>query len=247
MDTAAIPVGGCLPTVETGLLRGVIAGARRSVRLKSAVCLLIAVCLFLGAEGACRGSEGGAPVAVFHGISVYGGEVPRVEAGGKIAECEGDLLEFLAVETGGRAYESLLTLECKPNALQAALLLLGCKPSQKTGTTLSLEVSWEIEGRSHCAPVGELLLERRTGKPPGPLTWVFTGSRFVKLPGASEEVFLADAEEAFVSLYPHEGLLIQLGGNFGNPYRSPEAGFGPNTARLPPKGTSVKLVIRACR
>jgi hypothetical protein len=240
-------VGGCLPTNESGLPWQVIAGAVRSVRLKPFVCLFIAVCLFLGGDGACRGSEGGAPVAVFLGLSVYGGEAPRVEAGGKIAECEGDLLEFLAVETGGRAYESLLTLECKPSALQAALLLLGCKPSEKAGTRLSLEVSWEIEGRSRTASVGELLLERRTGKPPGPLTWVFTGSRFVKLPGASDEVFLADAEEAFISLYPHEGLLIQLGGSFGNPYRSPEAGFGPNTARLPPKGTPVKLVLRACR
>lgn len=187
------------------------------------------------------------PVAVFYGLSVYGGERPRVEAVGKIAEYEGELLEFLAVETSGRAYESLLTLECRPSALQAALLLLGCKPDGKEGTRLFLEMAWNAEGRSHRAPVEDFLLERRTRKPPGPLQWVFTGSRFVKLPGAKEEIFLADAEEAFIGLYSHEGLLIQLGADFGNPYRSPEAGFGAHTVRLPPKGTPIRLIFRVCR
>lgn len=209
--------------------------------------LTFAVCLGLWDTPVCRGSHPEAPVAVFQGVSVYGGKTPRVEAVGKVAECEGELLEFLAVETAGRAYESLLTLECRPSVLQAALLLLGCKPDAKAGTRLALEVEWEAEGRNRRVPAEELLVERRSRKSPSPLRWVFTGSRFVKLPGASEETFLADAEEAFIGLYPHDGLLIQLGGDFGNPYRSPEAGFGANTARLPPKGTPVRLVLRALR
>ncbi len=195
----------------------------------------------------CRGSGPESPVAVFQAVSVYGGKTPRVEAVGKIAECEGELLEFLAVEPSGRAYESLLTLECKPSALQAALLLLGCKPDGKTGTRLALEIAWDADGQERRVPAEELLLERRSLKSPASLRWVFTGSRFVKLPGATEETFLADAEEAFIGLYPHDGLLIQLGGDFGNPYRSPEAGFGANTARLPPKGTAIRLVLRALR
>jgi hypothetical protein len=197
--------------------------------------------------GLCWASEGANPVAVFHGLSVYDGETPRVEAVGRIADCDGELLEFLAVETTGRAYESLLTLECKPSALQTALVLLGCKPGEKSGTQLSLDVAWETEGRRRQTPVEDLLLERRTKQPPRPLSWIFTGSQFVTLPGGKEEIFLADAEEAFIGLYPHDGLLIQLGGGFGNPYRSPEAGFGPNAARLPPKGTRMKLILRVRR
>jgi hypothetical protein len=122
-----------------------------------------------------------------------------VEAVGKIAECEGELLEFLAVEPSGRAYESLLTLECKPSALQAALLLLGCKPDGKTGTRLALEIAWDADGQESRVPAEELLLERRSLKSPASLRWVFTGSRFVKLPGATEETFLADAEEAILA------------------------------------------------
>ncbi len=211
------------------------------------VCLWSVLWLLSGTADFCRASEEAGPVAVFHGLSVYGGEMPRVEAVGRIAPYEGEVLEFLAVETAGRAYESLLTLECKPSALQAALLLLGCKPNEKSGTRLSLEVTWETEGRIQRVPVEELLLERRTGRPSSALPWIFTGSRFVTLPGAKEEVFLADAEEAFIGLYSHDGLLIQLGTDFGNPYRSPEAGFGPNAARLPPKETRIRLIFRVRR
>ena len=83
-----------------------------------------------------------APAAVFHGLKVFGGDSPRVEAAGRIADGQGDVLEFLAVETAGRAYESLLTLECRPSGMQAALLLLGCKPHAKSGTKLALELEW---------------------------------------------------------------------------------------------------------
>ena len=183
------------------------------------------------------------PVATFPGLAVYGGESPRVEATGRLAEGAGDLLEFLAVEITGRTYESLLTLDCRPSGMQTALLLLGCKPHEKSGTRLVLKLEWSLEGRTHRVSIEELLLERRTLKAPGPLPWIFTGSRFVRLAGAEAEVFLADAEEAFIGLYSHEGLLIQLGGDFGNPYRSTEAGFVANVGRLPPKGTPIRLVL----
>jgi hypothetical protein len=66
----------------------------------------------------------------------------------------------------------------------------------------------------------------------------------VKLPGAESEVFLADVEEAFIGLDGHPGVLIQLGGDFGNPYRNPQAGFSANTSKLPPKGTQIRLILR---
>ncbi len=205
---------------------------------------LIASGRLLGTGAPSPSSAEGGPVAAFHGLKVYAGEAPRVEATGKVADGQGDLLEFLAVETAGRAYESLLTLECRPSGMQAALLLLGCKPHEKSGTKLALELEWSLDGRIQRAAIEEMLLERRTQKAPGPLPWVFTGSQFVRLPGAEAEVFLADAEEAFIGLYAHAGLLIQLGGDFGNPYRSAEAGFAANASRLPPKGTPIRLVLR---
>jgi hypothetical protein len=194
--------------------------------------------------GATSAPENPVPVAGFPGISVHGGEVPWVSATGRIASGDADVLEFVAVETAGRAYESLLTLDCKPSALQTALLLIGCKAQGKEGSGLVLELEWRTDAGVRRLPIEEALRERRTGKPPGPLPWRFTGSRFVRLPGAENEVFLADAEEAFIGLYAHDGLLIRLGEDFGNPYREAEGGFGANTDRLPPKGTPVKLILR---
>jgi hypothetical protein len=219
---------------------------RRRLALWLSVSLLIHGPRFgVGAPSA-RTLEAG-PVAAFPGLAVYGGEAPRVEATGRIADSAGDLLEFLAVESGGRAYESLLTLDCRPSGMQTALLLLGCKPHARLGTKLELELEWILEGRAQQARIEELLIERRTQKAPGPLPWVFTGSRFVRLAGAEAEVFLADAEEAFIGLYAHDGLLIQLGGDFGNPYRSQEAGFAVNAGRLPPQGTQIRLILRPRR
>ena len=184
------------------------------------------------------------PVARFPGITVHGGEVPWVAATGRVAASDAEVLEFVAVETSGRDYESLLTLDCKPSALQTALLLIGCKARGKEGSGLVLELEWCAETGVRRIPIEEALRERRTGKPPRPLPWRFTGSRFVRLPGAETEVFLADAEETFIGLYGHDGLLVRLGEDFGNPYRDAEGGFGANTVRLPPKGTPVKLILR---
>jgi len=206
--------------------------------------LFVSLNIWFGSTRFSCGSEGESPAAVFPGLAVYGGKAARVEAAGRIAEGEGDLLEFLAVESAGRAYESLLTLECRPSGMQTALLLIGCKPHEKLGTKLALELEWSVDGRAQRVPIEHLLLERRTRKAPAPLPWIFTGSQFVKLPGAESEVFLADAEEAFIGLYGHPGLLIQLGGEFGNPYRSSDAGFSANAGKLPPKGTQIRLILR---
>jgi hypothetical protein len=216
-------------------------GASLFPKISASVCLLLSVSSGLSA---CPADSSAAPVAVFQGVAVYGGQKPRVEASGNIANWEGDVLEFVAVEASGRNYESLLSLNCRPSSMQAALLLLGCKPGEKTGTRLSLELEWTADGRPRRATVEEMLLERRTRKAPGALPWIFTGSQFVRLPGGAAEVFVADAEEAFIGLYAHSGLLIQLAGDHGNPYRSAEAGFAPNADRLPPKGAPVTLVLK---
>jgi hypothetical protein len=59
---------------------------------------LIASGPLVGLGAPSLGSAEGDPVAVFHGLKVYAGESPRVEATGRIADGQGDLLEFLAVE-----------------------------------------------------------------------------------------------------------------------------------------------------
>lgn len=185
------------------------------------------------------------------GLEIRGGEKKYVEATGKVSLTSG-ILEFIAVEQGGRDYESLFTLECKPSALNFALLLIGCetgavprevKSGGKVGGRLRLEVEWQADGKSKRVPLEKLLINRKTKKSPAELPWVFTGSKFVKdIEG--REVFLADSEQAFISLWWSPAVLINVAGEFGNPYRADDQGFEANTSAIPAKDTPVKLIFR---
>lgn len=185
------------------------------------------------------------------GLTIYGGEKKSIEATGTICLDKG-ILEFIAVEKGGREYESLMALDCKPSALQFALLLIGCetgavpykvKSGEPVGSGLTLEVEWQADGKPKRSPIETLLIDRKTKKPPGRLTWTFTGSRFVRDITGSE-VFLADSEQAFISLWWNPAIVVNLGAEHGNPYRGEEEGFEVNPAVIPAKDTPVKLIFQ---
>jgi hypothetical protein len=169
------------------------------------------------------------------GLVIYAGNIKQVEATGKTTTTD-DILEFIAVENGGRDYESLFTLDCRPSAMKFALLLIGCD----TNSPVAIEVEWRGKRR----PVEECLIDRRTKKSPGPLPWVFTGSYFNQDPISGKEVFRADDEQAFIALWWQPAMLINLTKDFGNPYRGSDQGFEANAKLLPPKDTPVKLILR---
>lgn len=184
------------------------------------------------------------------GVEIRGSEKKYIEAAGKVSLTNG-ILEFIAVEKGGRDYESLFALDCKPSALKFALLLVGCqtndvpndvKSAARMGDRLRIEVEWQAGGKTKQVPLEKLLVNRKTKKSPAELPWVFTGSRFVKdIEG--REVFLADAEQAFISLWWNPAVLINVAGEFGDPYRGDEQGFEVSNA-IPAKDTPVKLILR---
>ena len=173
------------------------------------------------------------------GLTIHGGRDKFIEAEGKVALTDG-ILEFIAVQTEGREYESLLTLDCKPSELKFALLLIGCEPGETNGSSLVVEV--ESQGKR--TPVEQWLIDRRTKKSPAKLTWRFTGSRFVNDPLSGREVFQADQETAFIALWWQPAILINVVGEFGNPYRAADQGFEVNKSAVPSKGTPVKLIFR---
>ena len=154
-----------------------------------------------------------------------------VEATGQVATTNG-ILEFIAVEKGGRDYESLFTLDCRPSALKFALLLIGCE----TNDAVSIEVDR--------MPMERLLIDRRTKKPPIKLDWIFTGSYFKRSVLDGKEVFMADEEQAFIALWWEDTVLLNVKGNFGNPYQGEQQGFEANTKAMPTNGTPVKLIFR---
>jgi hypothetical protein len=186
------------------------------------------------------------------GLTIHGGEKKFIEATGRMALTDG-ILEFIAVASQGRDYESLLALDCKPSELQFALLLIGCetgavpghaKAGEKPGSPLMLELEWQDEGQTRSVPVERLLVDRRTKKTPDALLWVFNGSYFAKSPVTNREVFQADEEQAFIALWWEPSVLINLGAEYGDPYRGDNQGFEVKTSAVPPKDTPVKLILR---
>ena len=166
-----------------------------------------------------------------------------VAADGHIALTNG-ILEFLAVEAGGRDYESLVTLDCRPSALKFALLLVGLSEGETNGAALRLDIEWESRGKTNRLPVESLLLDRRTGRVPGRLPLIFTGSYFAPDLSGSNQVFLADVEQAHIALWWQPSALINLRATTGNPYRGEDQGFEVNSQLVPPVGTPVQLLFR---
>jgi hypothetical protein len=186
------------------------------------------------------------------GLTIHGGENKFVEASGKMALTDG-ILEFIAVEAKGRDYESLVALDCKPSELQFALLLIGCetgavpghaKAGERSGSSLVLELEWQDEGRTRRTPVEQLLVDRHTKKAPDGLPWVFNGSYFAKSPITDRDVFQADEERAFIALWWEPSVLINLGAEYGDPYRGNKQGFEVKTSSVPSKDTPIKLIVR---
>jgi hypothetical protein len=192
-------------------------------------------------------------IVTLPGLVIHGGDKKFIEATGKISLADGEILEFVAVEPKGRDYESLLTLDCRPSALQFALLLIGCeagarphaaKPGEKTGTPLAIELEWRRAGQTHRVPVETLLVDRHTKTAPKNMPWIFTGSYFTKSVVDGRQIFQSDEEQAFVALWWSPSIIINLDSDFGNPYRGEEQGFAVNSKTVPPKDTPIKLILR---
>lgn len=175
------------------------------------------------------------------GMVIHDVASPYLELAGKVARTN-DLLEFVAVEPEGRDYESLLTLDCKPSALQFGLLLIGCE----TGTVRQAKgaLAIDVEYKDKRVPIEQWLLERKTRKPPTGLRWIFTGSYFGMNPVTEKPVFMSDAEQAHIALWGQPSVVINLADDRGNPYRGDDQGFEVNSAAVAPAGSPIKLIIR---
>ena len=187
-------------------------------------------------------SSGWSEVVQLPGLRVHA-ETKLVEAAGHIALTNG-ILEFFAVEAGGRDYESLVTLTCRPSALKFALLLIGCPEGETNGAPLRLDIEWVTGGKTNQLPAEALLLDRRTGQAPARLPWIFSGSYFSLDLSGSNQVFTADLEQAHVALWWQPAALINVRATAGNPYRGDDEGYAVNSQRVPPVGTPITLSLR---
>jgi hypothetical protein len=116
-------------------------------------------------------------------------------------------------------------------------------PEYDKGSRVSIEVEWQSAGKTERAPVAQFLRLRKTGQPPAKLEWVFSGSYFTK-DLAGQPLFIADSEQAHVSLWWNTAIPVNLASDHGNPYQGDDQGFEVNTKQMPSQGTPVKLIFR---
>ncbi len=173
----------------------------------------------------------------------------KVEMPARVNMTEG-ILEYYAVGSNGKLHESVLELLPEPSHLHLALLLIGLEPTvwdpatvdqmpkaKTLGSPLELWVEWDADGEHHRARAESWLYNRGVKAAPTAQAWVFQGSTFWN------NRYAADTDRSVIGLIPDSQTVINIVGDIGNPYRGDAQGYEVYTAKIPPKGTSVTVVI----
>lgn len=172
----------------------------------------------------------------------------RVEA--KVVLREGPL-ELFACSPQTREHESIIAVAARPLHIFQAMGLIGLEsgspPSYKEeseqwsrahGEPLELRVEWRNGGKVLSARPGEWMIEKKSGKPPEDLAWVFSGSVV-----REKDHFAADSDGTVVCVVDFDSALISI------PTRhsadDAELWLSANTQVIPPVGTACTLIIRS--
>lgn len=179
------------------------------------------------------------------------GQVEKIEIEGSIANPTMPL-EFVACADGGKAYESLVVLKCKPWNVQLALILAGLKEgrgpksfgdtARPTGDLVLVYISWEKDKKTVSHRVEELLIDSVTRKPLDLVGWSFSGSMFVDEMDydtgkpTGKKIYLADIEKNIIAAWHDPAAILNIPTQ-GNLYL-------PHKELLPAAGTKIIMTIR---
>jgi hypothetical protein len=159
-------------------------------------------------------------------------------------------IEYLLVQRGGKAYESVFQTDVPGEALHRALQRVGLRPGAPpaspgagpTGAAVRIEALLRsADGKESRRPVEEFILDTVAGKPLAELAWVYTGSKSTEDPNTNRLVLMASQTRNLVSTHRDDPTVLLM-----NPL--PEASgkrYRRNDAILPKAGTPVRLVFRA--
>jgi hypothetical protein len=161
---------------------------------------------------------------------------------------EGYLEHFMCLK-GTKEHEAIVATDAVPHEIHGALLLAGAEPGHPVrfvprfeppeGAVIGIEVRWQQDGRPHSTDARQWVMDEKA-KAPLAIDWVFAGSVLYEDPATKKQVYAAS-----------EGDLITVA-NFGNaildlPIASSaedaNRAFITNTAKIPPLGTEVFLVL----
>jgi hypothetical protein len=175
-----------------------------------------------------------------------------MEVTGKVCLQHG-LIEVFACTPYGKVHEAVVTLDCRPQHLQAGLLLLGM--NEKGGQVKVLGDAGALEGERAVVTVAwsepgkdgraveivkraeELLLDETTGDTMEACGFVFTGSRFIKV--GKHETFASNASGQIITTFHDPDAILD------NPLAkgSDDTIYYANSKVLPRSGTPILMRI----
>lgn len=142
------------------------------------------------------------------------------------------LVEYLLVHTTGKRHEALFATIVRPQHLHAACLLAGAGDAP---CPVTLHITWQGHGPAvRLTPEHLLLAATHDAEPLAdavlpPTRWSYGGSRF------TAECFAADQHGSCIALQADPLALMQATDWTGD--------FIPHSARLPPIGSPVSLIL----
>lgn len=159
-------------------------------------------------------------------------------------------LELLLCPKRTKEHESILAAEVNPRHFQLALLMLGAEPGRPalfdpvykppTGQRIDIRIEYVVAGQKKSVDAREWIRDGKHNKALD-ADFVFTGSRFQRLPGTDKPVWLgADGDLICVSNFPGSVVDIAVKSSNANADRMFEAW----TERIPERGSKVRAIFR---
>ncbi|MDZ4754824.1 MAG: YdjY domain-containing protein [Phycisphaerae bacterium] len=173
-------------------------------------------------------------------------------------------LEQVACVAGTRDHESLVTVECKPSDVHAALLLLGLEPGAPgrwrydqesvqvvppRGPAIEVRIRYllrSVEGAAIAHEVHVLEWIRGIDGRSFPASWVFAGSAIAPNPKSlgPGEHYVADYSGSLVGLVTFGDEVIAATAVIPDLIEFETANWEAFSERMPPEGTPATLVLR---
>ncbi|HEX7901019.1 MAG TPA: YdjY domain-containing protein [Planctomycetota bacterium] len=163
-------------------------------------------------------------------------------------------IEYVLVNKGGKAYESVFESAVDPMALYEGLKKLGAAPGRPAreedekklppeGGKLRIFVEWKDGDKARKEPIGAFVLDTTTGKPMGAADWIFTGSKKGFIPDLERQDLLVLVAKNLVALHHSDPTVLAT-----NPTASADGNrYKANKELLPKEGTPVKVIFEAVR
>ncbi len=162
-------------------------------------------------------------------------------------------IEYLACAEGGKTYESILILHCKPTEFYEALMKIGLKPGSPAyddesgnhvmpeGDKVRIFVEWEDpKGKLARFRAEDLIYNKKTEKPMEHVSWLFVGSQFMEDPVTEEQVLQAELTGSIVSTHHGDQTVILQN---PLPEATDESIYSVNSKLAPKPGSQVKLIV----